>query len=108
PYAGGGIGLTNVQMDLSIPNTFLVSDGEKLEDTVFSYQLFGGVRWMFTEHMNVFAQYNFLIADGLDDTAGQSTSADLGGGITRISSTTFNMDADLQMHSLRVGFGYQF
>ena len=70
PMIGGGAGATIVGLDLN--GLEIISDGYYIPwrsmdvESVFTYQLFGGLRYEFNEHASVGLQYRFSRLDKIE------------------------------------------
>ncbi len=89
PYVGGGIGLARVEASkIAIAGGALVDD----EDTVFAYQVGGGMGYTLTPQATVFLDYRYFATE-------DPTFRDVDGG---------TLKSELHTHNVSLGLRYRF
>lgn len=90
PYAGAGIGAAHIALnDISAPQSVMLDEG----DTVFAFQLKGGIAYRLGRSTRVIVGYRFFSADEIELTGENSLQASSEGS---------------QLHTLEAGLRYRF
>ncbi len=89
PYVGLGLGLSNSELVFQPSGVPVLSD----EDSVFAWQVMGGVSYAYSDRLSVYGNYRYRTADDMEFSAS-------------LLPARFNIDIEAQ--SLEIGIRYGF
>jgi opacity protein-like surface antigen len=98
PYAGAGIGFSEALIDVGRIDIGGTSLHGSINDTVFAWQAFAGLRYSLNDRMGLSVEYRYFAADGAEFQADFTSGT---------ASDTMRMGRT-QTHAISLAFDYRF